>query len=64
MDNTQHPQYYFCNATIRPNCLHTTNLCCLICECVEECGLKAEKIKPCRPNGSDEEEDVPCQFLI
>jgi hypothetical protein len=52
----------FCNASLRPNCILNTNLCCLVCSVKEDCYLQCGKVKPCDPTDYDENE--PCEFLI
>lgn len=52
----------FCNASLRPNCILNTNLCCLVCNVKEDCYLQCGKVKPCKPEDYDESE--PCEFLI
>ena len=46
-----------CGATKRPDCLKTTNLCCLYCNTISRCiELNKSKVKPCTANiiGIDE----------
>lgn len=39
---------YLCGATLRPDCLKTTNLCCLYCDSIEKCmANNKSKTKPC-----------------
>ena len=52
----------FCNATIRPNCLLSTNLCCLVCQQIEDCRTQCGKVKPCEPD--EDLDDDGCEYLI
>lgn len=39
---------YLCGASLRPDCIKTTNLCCLYCDAIERCIEKnTKKVKPC-----------------
>lgn len=42
---------YFCGASERPDCLKSTNLCCLYCDLINKCMKEnKKKIKPCTAN--------------
>lgn len=60
---------YFCNASLRPDCLKAkshksgNNICCLYCDITEECISKNQsKVKPCmvKDIGLDEY----CEFSV
>lgn len=59
-------QYYYCNAKQRPSiCRVETNLCCMICQFIDDCYFTAReqklKIKPCKPDFSETER---CNYQI
>ena len=57
------PEYLFCSATIRPDCLKETNICCLHCDCVEKCNtISKTAVKPCTTKICGIEEK--CEFSL
>lgn len=57
---------YFCASNTRPKfCKIDTNLCCLQCNCKEECYTLHHKIQGVKPCIMDNfEENEICEFLI
>lgn len=54
---------FFCSATLRPDCLKPTNLCCLHCNVISKCSaINTKKVKPCTAANCTLDEN--CEFSI